>query len=98
MIDETRTSRKRKPHIPLEEEQLAVSGKNIIQRIEGKLQVEKVNQAMQKLTDNDRTIISLVCIEDMSYKDAALVLNIPVGTVMSRLARARKKLHQLVIQ
>lgn len=37
----------------------------------------------------------LVCIEELSYRDAADVLEIPVGTVMSRLARARKALSEL---
>jgi RNA polymerase sigma-70 factor, ECF subfamily len=40
-------------------------------------------------------VLVLVCVEDMSYRDAAEVLAIPIGTVMSRLARARKNLMEL---
>jgi RNA polymerase sigma-70 factor (ECF subfamily) len=67
-----------------------------MKKLEAKLQLEKVAGAMRKLPDNDRVILSLVCVDGMSYKDAAETLQIPVGTVMSRLARARKKLHTLL--
>ena len=42
-----------------------------------------------------REIIMLVCVDDLSYKEAAEVLGVPIGTVMSRLARARKRLAEL---
>lgn len=62
---------------------------------EARLSLERVQVALQHLRPEQREIIVLVCIEDLSYRDAADVLDIPVGTVMSRLARARKALYEL---
>jgi RNA polymerase sigma-70 factor (ECF subfamily) len=47
---------------------------------------------MARLPDEQRAVLSLVCVEDLSYREAAEALSIPLGTVMSRLARARKAL------
>jgi RNA polymerase sigma-70 factor (ECF subfamily) len=41
-------------------------------------------------------VLLLVAVEDLSYADAAQVLDIPVGTVISRLSRARESLQQLI--
>ncbi len=46
------------------------------------------------LPEEQRSVLLLVSVEDLSYADAAKVLGIPVGTVMSRLSRAREKLQQ----
>ncbi len=50
---------------------------------------------MQKLPEEQREVLVLVCVEELSYRDAADILSIPIGTVMSRLARARKHLAEL---
>jgi RNA polymerase sigma-70 factor (ECF subfamily) len=42
-----------------------------------------------------RSVVLLVTVEDLSYAEAASVLGIPVGTVMSRLARGRERLRQM---
>ncbi|WP_188151989.1 RNA polymerase sigma factor [Teredinibacter waterburyi] len=57
--------------------------------MEQKVALEQVNQAMDKLPDDHRSILALVCLQGLSYKAVAEVLEIPTGTVMSRLARAR---------
>lgn len=62
---------------------------------DARLALARVEAAMQKLAPEQREVLVLVCIEDLSYRDAAEVLEIPIGTVMSRLARARKALSEL---
>lgn len=52
--------------------------------------------ALQQLPDEQRTVLLLVAVEQLSYADAARVLDIPVGTVMSRLSRARERLLRLM--
>ena len=49
---------------------------------------------LAKLPEEQRAVLLLVAVEDLSYADAATVLNVPVGTVMSRLSRARERLQQ----
>lgn len=58
------------------------------------LQDEEILAALGKLPLNYRMVILLTDVEEFSYKEAALVLNIPIGTVMSRLSRARKQMRE----
>jgi RNA polymerase sigma-70 factor, ECF subfamily len=62
--------------------------------VEARLTLNSVAQAITDLPDDQREIILLVCVEDLSYREAADVLGIPIGTVMSRLARARKNIAE----
>jgi RNA polymerase sigma-70 factor (ECF subfamily) len=55
---------------------------------------QKVMNALASMPAPYREIVLLCEIEEMSYKEIAQVLAIPIGTVMSRLARARKVLRQ----
>ncbi|RDH82520.1 MAG: RNA polymerase subunit sigma-24 [endosymbiont of Galathealinum brachiosum] len=54
--------------------------------------VKQVQQVVATLPSVERQVISLVDLEEFSYSDVAKVLDIPIGTVMSRLHRARKNL------
>lgn len=65
------------------------------QRADARQQIARVQDALLKLPVAQRELLLLVCVEELSYKDAAAVLNVPLGTVMSRLARARIKLAEL---
>lgn len=56
----------------------------------------KVNAAMGNLPDDQRSILSLVALKGMSYKEVAAISGIPVGTVMSRLSRARTSLLDML--
>jgi len=64
--------------------------------IEAHMTYEAVRAAMAKLPDEQRTVLTLVCVEGQSYKEAAAALDIPIGTVMSRLARARTALARML--
>lgn len=64
--------------------------------IEAKLTLASVGEAMANLPEQQRTILTLVCIEELPYREVARVLDVPMGTVMSRLARARRALHASV--
>ncbi|MBH0237061.1 RNA polymerase sigma factor [Methylobrevis albus] len=61
---------------------------------ERRLVLQRVALAIDALPDEQREIVLLVCVEETSYRDAAEVLGLPLGTVMSRLARARRKLAE----
>ena len=63
---------------------------------ENKILKEKVNQAIVRLPDEYRVIINLRVEQECSYDEISQILNIPKGTVMSRLARARKKLKEIL--
>ena len=60
--------------------------------IENKELIEKLQEAIDELDFDDREVIILKEFEDHTYKDIAEILNVPVGSVMSRLFYARKKL------
>jgi len=57
-----------------------------------------VNQALDRLPEEFREIIVLRELEELSYQDIARIAQIPLGTVMSRLSRARKLLYQTLNQ
>jgi RNA polymerase sigma-70 factor (ECF subfamily) len=61
--------------------------------MESRLTLDAVNAAMAHLPDEQRVLIALVCVDGLSYKEAADITQTPIGTVMSRLARARRELH-----
>jgi RNA polymerase sigma-70 factor (ECF subfamily) len=61
---------------------------------DGRITLEAVRHSMSKLQTDHRAVLMLVCVDGLSYKEAAEVLGVPVGTIMSRLSRARQELHE----
>ncbi len=57
------------------------------------LEVMDLETALRQLPDEQREILLLVALEEMSYADMAALLGVPVGTVMSRLSRGRERLR-----
>lgn len=60
---------------------------------ETRLALQDISQAIAKLPEEQQVLIGLICVDGLSYKEAAETLQIPIGTIMSRLARARQALH-----
>jgi RNA polymerase sigma-70 factor, ECF subfamily len=91
-IDEVR-SRRRRDKIYAPEE----AGEHIgSEAIEQEVTLMSVQAAMLRLPEEQRVAVSLVLIEGLSYKEAAEVLEVPIGTLTSRLARGREALQVLL--
>jgi len=63
---------------------------------ERELELSRVREAMKQLSPEHRKILVLVCIKGLKYKEVSNYLHIPVGTVRSRLARARDNLQYIM--
>ncbi|MGE0283293.1 MAG: sigma-70 family RNA polymerase sigma factor [Rhizobiaceae bacterium] len=64
--------------------------------VESRLELKSVAEAIDLLPEDQREVLLLVCVEGLSYKEAAEVAGAPIGTVMSRLARARLALARMM--
>ncbi len=63
-------------------------------RQEDQIQTREVLAQVQRLPDELRSVLLLVTVEDLTYAEVATILAIPIGTVMSRLSRARERLRR----
>jgi RNA polymerase sigma-70 factor (ECF subfamily) len=59
-----------------------------------RIEIRDLDRALQRLPVEQREVLLLIAVEEMSYAEAAAALGVPIGTVMSRLARGREKLRQ----
>lgn len=59
---------------------------------------EEIETAMARLPEEYRSVVILALVEDLSYKEIASLLSIPLGTVMSRLHRGRKMLQSQLLE
>lgn len=90
-IDEARArTRQRKVFAP-EDDGLRV-GVDGAAAMEAHLEAASVEQAMARLPDDQRLAVALVLVEGLSYREAAAVLEVPEGTLTSRLVRGRNAL------
>jgi RNA polymerase sigma-70 factor (ECF subfamily) len=89
-IDTLRSRRVRGQAVALEEaEHVSLDG---ARAVEAKLTLSQTRAAMAELPEEQRAVIALVLIEGLSYRETAEILGVPIGTVTSRLARAREAL------
>lgn len=65
-------------------------------QIEAKIDLERLMEAMEQLPPEQREIVALVLIEGFGYRETAELLDLPIGTVSSRLVRGRTALLALV--
>jgi RNA polymerase sigma-70 factor (ECF subfamily) len=92
-VDELRAKqvRQRAHERPELREEAVVSGEDVVL---GELTLRDVERALANLPHEQRAVLALVAVEGLSYREAAAVLDTPIGTVMSRLARARAAVAQ----
>jgi RNA polymerase sigma-70 factor (ECF subfamily) len=57
----------------------------------------QIISAVERLPDAQRAVMLLVAVEGLSYREAASALDVPIGTIMSRLARARQTIGELFV-
>ncbi|MGO8915772.1 MAG: RNA polymerase sigma factor [Stellaceae bacterium] len=76
-----------------EEEGMHVGTDEPARRAEARLALQEVRIALRELPPEQRVALLLVTVDGLSYKEAAEVAEVPVGTIMSRLARARVALQ-----
>jgi RNA polymerase sigma-70 factor (ECF subfamily) len=90
-LDDRRRNRTRGTAIDPDDAYLSDEGK-AAQLPEDRMMLAQVRGAMATLPEGQREVLALIAIEGLSYKETAEVLDLPIGTVMSRLSRAREAL------
>lgn len=89
-IDQTRACRRLEPIDGAPE--TALIGEDGRDTAHARLELQAVERAMAALPEDQRSVLMLVCVDGMRYREVAAALDIPEGTVMSRLSRARRAL------
>ncbi len=89
-IDEVRSRTRRSRTFAPEEEGIGVSA--TVDGFERAADMQAIDQAMNQLPREQREVIALVLVEGLSYREAADILDVPMGTVTSRLTRGRQAL------
>jgi RNA polymerase sigma-70 factor (ECF subfamily) len=92
-VNDVRRRKNRPEHVELDDTALEMSQPG---NAESGVLLRDLESALRLLPDEQRAVLLLVSLEEMSYEDTARTLDIPVGTVMSRLARGRERLRTLM--
>ena len=87
-----RQRQRRGPHLDVD----AISPPGTAATQEAGLEMQDVLAALDQLPEEQKSLLLLVGVEDLSYDDAARVLGVPPGTVMSRLSRGRQRLRSIL--
>jgi RNA polymerase sigma-70 factor (ECF subfamily) len=91
-IDETRSRRRRDAVLVPENEAAEVGDTGTDRDIE----LWSIQSALDRLPEEQRLAVALVLIEGLSYREAAQVMEVPIGTLTSRLARGRMALQSML--
>ena len=94
-IDHRRVAGRRGVHTPIDDAVTQIAGDGIAEVEAGALRGD-VDGAMARLPDEQREVVMLVVVEGYAYREAADILEVPIGTVTSRLARGRETLMHLL--
>lgn len=91
-IDSLKRQQREGTKIPVEDSAIAAAGASQSQR----MMCRQVLDAIHRLSEEHREVLLLVGVEGMSYRETAEILGYPIGTVMSRLSRARAALREIL--
>jgi RNA polymerase sigma-70 factor, ECF subfamily len=94
-IDTVRRQRTRGVELEIDDA-FDVVGEDGLATLEGRSDLARAEAAMASLSEDQRALLALVVLDGQSYKDAAEILDIPLGTVMSRISRARRMIDKAV--
>lgn len=92
-IDRTRTSRRRGTVVPVEDAYDLIGDDGRV-TVESRSELAAAQRALSAVPDEQRAAFVLVVVEGLSYKEAAETLEVPIGTIMSRIARARGRIER----
>jgi RNA polymerase sigma-70 factor, ECF subfamily len=95
-IDDRRRAHNRQPHDDVSE-MFDLSGEDGVDVVETRSRDFAVRRAVDQLPEEQRVLIGLVVMDGYAYREAAEMLSMPIGTVMSRLSRAKAALADLLI-
>lgn len=90
-IDNRRASARRGIHADIDDGVMQIAD-NSHARMEASIELGNVDRAMARLPDEQREAVMLVLVEGYAYREAAEILEVPVGTLTSRLVRGREAL------
>jgi RNA polymerase sigma-70 factor (ECF subfamily) len=90
-IDERRAAGRRGVQTPIDDKVVQIAGDGAAEVEAGALRGD-VDGAMARLPDEQREVVMLILVEGYAYREAADILEVPIGTVTSRLARGRETL------
>ncbi len=94
-IDTARARTRRERHEAPEEEAQSV-GEDPRESIEASLELKRAMKAMERLPDEQREVVALILIEGFGYREVSEMLDLPIGTVSSRLVRGRTALLEML--
>lgn len=94
-IDTCRARASRGPHFAVSEvAEWEFAAADTTAQLEARFALAQVRRVVRGLPKAQRTVLVMTCVEGLTYRECAARLNLPEGTVMSRLARARENLHR----
>lgn len=95
-IDQHRKAKRRGTSVDVEEA-LDKKGTDGVAAMDARMRLREASRAMETLPEEQRVAVSLVLIEGLSYQEASEVLQVPPGTIASRLARAKTALARILL-
>ena len=91
-VSALRQGQRRGAHVELDEATTPSSAA----QLDSGLEVQDILATLDQLPEEQKSLLLLVGVEDFSYDDAAKIMGVPLGTVMSRLSRGRQRLRALL--